>query len=175
MFKTLTLIVAVCLGTVAMQQDGAKKQAKKNSPDPAKFGATCPMTGGPAKKAMSTSFGGGKVYFCCGNCLAKFNTMKAKMNMQLFQTEQVKQVACPMSGQPVKEGNEVAFAKAKVGFCCGNCKGKAEEMVKKDADKAVLAMFSGKMYQKGFKTQRQLQQMKKRNAAKGKKKADAGK
>ncbi len=177
MFKTVTLIIAVCLGTMAMQQDGAKKKGKKG-PDPARFGATCPYSGGPAKKQMAANFGGGKVYFCCKDCLAKFNTMKARMNMQLFQTEQVKQVSCPMSGHDLKEGTEVAFGKTKVGFCCNDCKAKAEAMVKADADKAILTMFNGKMFTTGFKTKRQITQMKnkaKREADKKKEKAKADK
>ena len=170
MFKTAALIVAVCFGTVAMQQDGAKKKPAKG-PDPTAFKAKCPYSGGPAKKAMAANFGGGKVFFCCKDCLGKFNTMKAKMNHQLFQTEQVKQVACPMSGGKLKEGTEVAFGDAKVKFCCGNCQGKAKAMVEKDKDAAVLTMFTGKMYMKGFKSQRQLNQQKKKAAGK-KAKAD---
>ena len=174
MFKTTALVVAVCFGTLAMQQDGAKKKKNvRKGPDPAAFDAKCPYSGGPAKKAMAANFGGGEVFFCCKDCLGKFNTMKAKMNVQLFQTKQVKQVACPISGRPVKEGNEVAFASAKVGFCCGNCKSKGTEMVKKDAEAAVLTMFTGKMYAKGFKSQRQLNQKKRASGKKAETKADA--
>lgn len=175
MFKTAALVVAVCFGTVAMQQDGAKKKTVKKGPDPAAFSAKCPYSGGPAKKDMAANFGGGKVFFCCKDCLGKFNMMKAKMNHQLFQTAQVKQVACPMSGGKLKEGTEVAFGGAKVQFCCGNCQGKAKTMVEKDKDAAVLAMFTGKMYQKGFKSQRMLNQQKKKAGAKKAKKSDAGK
>lgn len=178
MFKTSALIVALCVSGLAVQQDGAK-QKKRKKVDAESFNAVCPISGAPAKNSKKTHFGGGQVFFCCDKCLAKFNGMKAKMNHQLVMTKQVKQVSCPMSGKPVKEGMEVAYGGVKVGFCCGNCKGEAEKTVTEDKDAAILAMFTGKMFSTGFKTQRQIQQQKRREAAKKKemkeKDADADK
>lgn len=170
MFKTTAMIVALCVTGVAVQQDGAKKKKKV---DAESFKAVCPISGAPAKNNKMTNFGGGQVFFCCDNCLKKFNTMKAKMNHQLFATAQVKQVACPISGGKIKDGTEVEFGTAKVKFCCNNCQGKAKKMVAEDKDAAIVSMFAGKMYTKGFKSQRQINQQKKRDAAKNKKKADA--
>jgi hypothetical protein len=100
--------------------------------------------------------------------------MKAKMNHQLVQTGQLKQVACPISGHDLVEGNEVEVAGVKVGFCCENCKGAAEKLVAKDKDAAVLAYFNGKHQFKSFKTQRQINQQIRRDAGKKEKKSEAG-
>lgn len=163
MLKVSALVAALCFAGVAVQ-DG--QDAKKKDKPAKKVEATCPMSGAPAKAEKFATFGGGKVYFCCDNCLGKFNTMKAKLNHQMVQTNQVKQVACPMSGRPVKDGQSVKVAGVNVGFCCGNCKGAAEKM---ETDAQILAFFNGKKFRTGFKNQRQLKAMK----AKGKKKDKA--
>ena len=79
----------------------------------------------------------GKVYFCCGNCLKKFDGDKKKFaseaNHQLIASKQVEQKACPFSGGPLKKEFSVEFKGATVGFCCEGCKSKAEKM--SDADK----------------------------------------
>ena len=170
MFKTSALIVALCVSGVAVQQDGAKKKQRKKV-DAESFKAVCPISGKPAKNDKMTNFGGGQVFFCCDMCLAKFTGYKAKMNHQLFATKQIKQVACPMIGKPVKEGMEVAYGGAEVGFCCGGCKGKAEKALADNTDKAIVNMFTGKVFTKGFKTERQIQQQKRRENAKKKKDA----
>lgn len=185
MFKTTAVILALCVAGMGIQE-GAKKAGGKKAQQkraqkrigvkPEDVKATCPMTGAPAKMSKSTSFGAGKVYFCCDNCLKKFVGMKAKFNHQMFMTQQVKQTSCPMSGKPVKEGTEVAIAGAKVGFCCNNCKGAAEKMAS-DKEAAVVALFSGKKFTTGFKSVRQINREKRMKDGKGagqrnKKKAD---
>ncbi len=73
-----------------------------------------------------------KVYFCCGNCLKKFDGDKkafaSQANHQLIASKQVEQKACPFSGGALKPEFSVEFKGATVGFCCGGCKGKAEKM-----------------------------------------------
>lgn len=168
MFKNAALVALLCVGTMVVAQDGAKKGKKKGKkgPDVEAMNAVCPMMGKPAKNDKFATYGGGRVYFCCDGCLKKFNTMKAKMNHQLVMTSQVKQVACPISGGKLKEGTEVEVAGVKVGFCCPNCQGKAQKLVEKNKDEAVLAYFNGKNHSKAFKSVRQLNNMKKKEAAK---------
>lgn len=100
----------------------------------------------PINAEKSADFKGAKVYFCCGNCQAKFEgdskPFTASANRQLFQTGQAKQKACPLSGGPVKVN-----ADDKVGFCCNNCLGKYNGS--SDADKLTLA-FSDAAFAKGF-------------------------
>ncbi len=116
-----------------------------------KFEAKCIVSGAPAKKASSVAYRGKKLYFCCNNCpkAYKSNPKKylAKANHQLLSTKQITQVACPIAGKPVNEEETLKIDGVKVGFCCGNCKGKAE----KEGAKAVDLVFA--KFDKGFTLQ----------------------
>lgn len=93
----------------------------------------------------------GKVYFCCGNCAKKFGGEKekhaVKANHQLVLTNQYSQAACPLSGGKVNAEQSVEINGVKVGFCCGNCKGKVAEA--KGDDQAAL-VFADEAFGKGF-------------------------
>ena len=39
---------------------------------------TCPVSGQPVNKDCTTDYKGGKIAFCCGNCLAAFKKDTAK-------------------------------------------------------------------------------------------------
>lgn len=73
---------------------------------------------------------GGKVFFCCDGCVKRFSKdpekFAAQANRQLVQTGQFHQVNCPISGHPVNADQTAEIGGVKVGFCCANCKGKAE-------------------------------------------------
>lgn len=110
-------------------------------------GAKCVVAAAKAvNPEKSADYKGAKVYFCCGNCLGKFNSdpskFAAQANRQLVQTAQAKQKACPLSGGPVK-----VKADDNVGFCCNNCLGKYNKA--SDAEKLDLA-FSDAAFAKGF-------------------------
>lgn len=113
------------------------------------FHATCPMSGGPAKKDCSVAYKGKTVYFCCENCPAGFekdpDSALSKVMLQWLETGQIVQVGCPFSGKPCAAKLEVGTTE--VGFCCNNCKGKAE----KSGDE-LLAMIFGPA-SKGFTLQ----------------------
>lgn len=113
------------------------------------FSAKCPVSGKPAKEDKSVDHLTKKVYFCCDGCPAAFKKDPAKFatntNLQLVATGQAKQVGCPFSGGPVKS-EAIDVEGAKVGFCCNNCKGKAE----KSDDKVALIFAS---LAKGFTLQ----------------------
>ncbi len=102
-----------------------------------------------AKADKSSDWKDGKVYFCCGNCLSKFEGDKkakaALANHQLIASKQVEQQACPFSGGKLNADQKVEFKGATVTFCCGNCKGKAEKM--SDDDK-VAKLFGDEAYDK---------------------------
>ena len=89
-----------------------------------------------AQESKSASWKEGKVYLCCGNCLAAFEKDKdkhaAKANLQLVATKQYKQEACPMSGGKIDASKSIEVGGAKISFCCDNCKGKAKDMTEKD-------------------------------------------
>jgi hypothetical protein len=102
-----------------------------------------------AKEDKSSEWKEGKVYFCCGGCLQKFEADKkefaAKANHQLVATSQVEQKACPFSGSELKADTAIEFKGATISFCCNGCKTKAEGM--SDADK-VAKLFGEEAYSK---------------------------
>jgi len=132
---TLSLLLALASSLTAAEKE---------------FKATCPVSGGPAKEANSVEYKGKKVYFCCMNCPKAFTAdpdkFKAKTNLQLAQTGQIVQVGCPFSGKACNPDATIEVAGVKVGFCCGNCKAKAEK-----ADDQVSCCFDA--IDKGFTEQ----------------------
>lgn len=125
----------------------AKKQAPKLE------GVNCfIMTRKELKADFSSDYGEHKVFFCCRNCLNRFNnnpdSYVTKANHQLVKTEQVKQAACPISGSPVDESQSTEVAGVKVKFCCGNCKGKVENT---EGDPQLELVFGKENFSKGFK------------------------
>lgn len=146
-FSVLTLSALVAALVVVNVTADDKTDAKKEA---AKFAATCPVSGGAAKEASKAKYLGKDVYFCCDNCpkaFAKDSTKyDAKAKAQFLETKQITQVACPLAGKPVNPEQTVALGNAKVAFCCGICKGKAE----KDTE---LAATIFKDFDKGFTLQ----------------------
>ena len=104
-------------------------------------------------QAKSADWKEGKVYFCCNGCTAKFNKMddKAKekiaaaANHQLVATKQYVQKGCPFSGGKISDKYSITVKGAKVGFCCGGCKAKAEKM---DEKTQIAELFSEKTFKK---------------------------
>jgi hypothetical protein len=90
-----------------------------------------------------------KVYFCCPGCVKKFSAdskpFAAKANHQLVLTKQYEQKKCPLSGGDINAEQSVTVGDVKVGFCCGNCKGKAEKM---EGDAQVEALFGDEAFKK---------------------------
>lgn len=121
--------------------------------DPKLDGVKCllnPKAG--AKAAHAVDYKGGKVFFCCPNCPKSFSADSAKFatkaNLQLVATGQAKQTACPISGQPVDDAHKLTVGGVEVGFCCPNCKGKAE---KASPEEAAELVFGDKPFEKAFK------------------------
>lgn len=110
----------------------------------------CPVSGEAAKADKTADFNGGKVQFCCEKCPVAFakdpSKFAAKANLQLAQTGQLKQTACPLTGKPVAADKTVDVSGVKVGVCCGNCLAKAN---KASGDELVELIF--KDPSKGFK------------------------
>jgi len=112
----------------------------------------CPLSGEAVSKDASADYKGGKVYFCCDGCKAKFakDTAKyaTKANEQLVASGQAKQVACPFSGHSCKASTAIDVDGNKVCFCCNNCKGKVAAA---DKDKQIEMVFGDKAFAKAFK------------------------
>src|SRR4051812_35809997 len=96
-----------------------------NAADAALASCKCPVSGKAVDAEKFSDYSGGKVYFCCDNCKAKFDkdsaAFTAKANHQLVASGQFAQKGCPFSGGKTKEGTEVDVAGIKVAFCCPNC------------------------------------------------------
>lgn len=147
MFRRFFLPAAVvCFGMAAFAVAAAPEDALK--------GVKCLMVSKKdANAAQSAEWKKGKVYFCCGGCKGKFEKMddkaKSKLaaaaNHQLVATKQYVQKACPISGGKLNEAQSITVNGAKVSFCCGNCKAKAEKM---DAKDQVAELFSEAAFKK---------------------------
>lgn len=137
----------ILLAAAAVAMLWAGQQLRAEGPD---SNTKCPVSGQPVKADKFVEFNGGKVYFCCGNCPKAFeaNTAKytAKANLQLVETGQLVQTACPLTGRPTNSSATVDVAGVKVAFCCNNCKGKVEKASGDDQVKLVFASTT-----KGFK------------------------
>ncbi len=116
-------------------------------------GPKCPVSGKKVNPKCTTDYKGGKVCFCCGNCLKAFkkdsSKFAAKANHQLVVTGQAKQTKCPFSGGKMKDGTEVKVKGVAVKFCCKKCKGKAES-----SEDKIAAVFNDKSFGKGFEVKK---------------------
>lgn len=112
--------------------------------------AKCPVSDEKVSEDASIDYKGGKVYFCCSGCEAKFKMDQAKYavkaNQQLVITGQAKQIGCPLSGGKVNESTKIKVCGVEVGFCCKNCQGK---VAKASPDKQCAMVF-GKNFDKAF-------------------------
>lgn len=135
---TMAALALVMTASVALA--AAKKPAD----------CACPVSGQPAKANKMAEFDGGKVYFCCGNCLAAFkkdsSKHAAKAHLQMVATGELVQTGCPFNGKDVNPSTVITIGDAEVGFCCNNCKGKAS---KAEGDDQVALVFGD--VSKGFK------------------------
>ncbi len=133
----VALLTAVASGSLRADEEKAKE-------------LKCPVSGQPAKAEHSAEFNGGKVTFCCPNCLKAFEKdsekFAAKANFQLFQTEQIKQVKCPLAGRPAAEDKIVEVEGEKVAVCCAGCLKKANGA--KTPDELITLLFAD--ISKGF-------------------------
>jgi hypothetical protein len=102
----------------------------------------CPVSGKAVDETKTVEFNGGKVAFCCGNCPKAFEANKekfaAKANLQLLQSEQIKQVKCPLTARPIADDKVVEVEGVKVGLCCAGCLGKAK---KASGDELITLLF----------------------------------
>ncbi len=118
--------------------------------DSADRGLKCPVSGHPASKDHAVDFDGGKVYLCCDKCPVEFaahpKKYAAKAHLQMFETGQLTEVKCPLTGNPINPDMTVEIDGQKVALCCANCKKKIAGMT---PDQQVQALFGD--ISKGFK------------------------
>ena len=142
MVLSLVITALVAVGGLKAAKEDSKKE----------FKATCPVADKPAKEENAVELkSGDKVYFCCENCPKEFKKNRAKytlqVNRQLVETEQVVQVACPLTGKPVNKEQMVDAGEAKVGLCCKGCAGK---YAKASDEEKLKLLFAAKDFNQGF-------------------------
>jgi len=129
--------MAILLALPANSQEDARKPAQEEK-KPAEQKATekelplCPVMGEPVDFTVKTMTDDGPVFFCCKDCIAKYEKEPAKYAEKVAaQREALKkleriQVSCPVTGKPIDGETYVTAGGQKVGFCCPNCPAKYE-------------------------------------------------
>jgi YHS domain-containing protein len=139
----------LCLLALALTAMVAAHSLRAEDKAPGKD-VKCPVSGKAINPASFVEFNGGKVYFCCDGCPDAFkkDTAKyaAKANLQLVQTDQLEEVACPLTGKPLNPEATVDINGVKVAFCCNGCKGKIAKMTPEEQVTTVFTDVS-----KGYK------------------------
>jgi YHS domain-containing protein len=83
----------------------------------------CPRKANPK---LALDYKGGKILFCCGDCLETFKKEPAKFaasaNLQLAATGQAQQVKCPKCGKQPDKAIHHTVAGVSVRFCTAECK-----------------------------------------------------
>jgi len=134
--------------------------AKAGEPKAPGKDVKCPVSGKSVNPADFVEFEKAKVYFCCENCPEAFKKdptkYAAKAHMQMVQTEQLKQVACPFTGKKLNPETAIDVGSVKVAFCCDDCKAKAEKA--KDDERVALVF---KDPSKGFKPAKDMKETQK--------------
>ncbi len=146
--KDLAAKSTIVFSAVAMEKGFEAAPAK-----PDLTGVMCMMM--PDHEVVADSFAeyrGGKVFFCCDKCAKGFakDPSKAaiKANMQLVQTGQFVQTACPITGNPVADGVTAKIGEMEIGVCCAKCQAKVNAAAD-DAARAEL-VFGDESFEKGF-------------------------
>ena len=139
---------AIVFGTAAYEKGFEAAAAQPDLTD-----VKCMMMS--KKDVVADSFAeyrGGKVFFCCDMCAKGFAKDPAKKaaqaNMQLVQTGQFVQTACPITGKPVADGVTAKIGEMEIGVCCAGCQGKINNAAD-DAARAAL-VFGDETFEKGF-------------------------
>jgi YHS domain-containing protein len=116
------------LGFGDLAADAAKDDAKAKE----KIVIKCPVSGESVDSMggkLAVDFEGGKVFFCCDKCPPAFKKDPtkyiAKAHLQMVQTNQLKEVACPFTGKPLNPETAIDVGGVKVAFCCKDCMAKA--------------------------------------------------
>lgn len=139
----LRTALAACL--VALAACGDKSSQAASDPDqptttdaladagaPAMFlgNDTCPTTGKDVDQDEFLEVDGQRVYFCCPKCKAKAEADPAATLAKAYPVATpVGNTTCPVSDEPVEEGNSVTWQGHQISTCCPKC----EKAFAKDA------------------------------------------
>lgn len=118
-------------------KEAVKDGAKEAAPLP-----ECPVMGEPIDFTVSAKTDAGPVYFCCAECVERFEKDPAKyaakadaQRAALRKRDRV-QARCPVGGEPLDGKTNIEHEGQKIGFCCSKCA---------DKFKADPASYAGKL------------------------------
>jgi YHS domain-containing protein len=138
-------MIAASLFAAEPKAEGKAAETKAPGKD-----VKCPVSGKAVTHDDWLEWEKARVYFCCPNCPTAFkkdpSKYAAKAHLQMVQTEQLKEVACPFTGKALNPETAIDVGGVKVAFCCENCKAKAE---KTKGDEQINLVFKDVL--KGFK------------------------
>ncbi len=140
MSRTLFALLDVMVWTVALASAQDAKPAAQNDAKPAAAQPAqkaelprCPVMKETVDFNVKTMTADGPVYFCCGDCIKKFEAEPAKyeagvkaQRAALAKLPKV-QTACPISGKEVSKDAFIEKDGQKIYFCCKNCPAKYEK------------------------------------------------
>lgn len=134
----ISIVATSLITALAQSADEPKtkgvKEAKQELPK-------CPVRGEPVNLAVSTATDDGPVFFCCSQCIPKFEAEPKKYAEKVASQRKALaalprvQLSCPLSGEPVKSDQLVDEKGQRIFFCCKNCRGKYEKDPAKYAGK----------------------------------------
>ena len=143
--------LAVALLGIYSVGDAGEKDKREMTLD----GIKCLFCETQVSEDAFVAYKGGRLFFGCAGCPQAFEENKKKFatkaNAQLVATRQARQKACPVSGNPHKKEFELAVGKAKVGFCCPNCKAATAKL---EGAALLEKVFSEAAFKKAFEVPR---------------------
>lgn len=133
--KRISFVMVAVMGLGAIVGlDRVLGQAPKEAP---KKLPNCPVMDEPISFAVSVRTDDGPVYFCCSECIKKYQANPTKYAEKVAAQRKVLadwpkvQTACPVTGEPVKADVTADHGGKKVQFCCKGC----VEKFQKEPDK----------------------------------------
>ena len=97
---------------------------RKALADRPKIQVTCPVSGKPVDTKVFVEHDGQKIYFCCKDCISKYEADPQKYAAKLANSYTY-QVKCPVSGEKIDPQSFTQLASGqRVYFCCDGCKPK---------------------------------------------------
>jgi YHS domain-containing protein len=126
LFNGMAMVVALGAGlSVAVaDEQGHQGSGQKGEATPLPL---CPVMGEPVDFSASVATDDGPVYFCCKNCIEKYQANPAKYAEKVAAQRKALadrpkvQVTCPVTGKPVDPNMFTEYQGKKVYFCSSAC------------------------------------------------------
>lgn len=141
----LTVVTGLERSWAQTQAELAKESVKTESKQ-----ALCPVMGDePVNLAISVPSDAGPIYFCCTECVAKYQANPSKYADKVSAQRAALagrpkiQTTCPVSGEPAKQEFSTEHDGKKINFCCKGCAAKFQ----REPDKYKVNLANSYTYQ----------------------------